>query len=97
YGGALTNGNASNTLVLEKTGSGTQVLSGLNTYSGGTTIREGAILVTNTAGSGLGTGAVVVEDGGTLGGTGFVTLASGNGVTIQSGGALLAGDGLAPS
>jgi fibronectin-binding autotransporter adhesin len=42
-----------------------------NTYSGGTTISSGTLLVNNTTGSGTGTGAVAVN-GGTLGGSGTI-------------------------
>lgn len=44
-----------------------------NSYDGGTTISAGTLIVTNTSGSGLGTGAVTVQNGGTLGGTGFIS------------------------
>jgi len=92
FGGTVINGNGStNSLSLEKTGSGTQTLSGANTYSGGTIISAGTLLVANTTGSGLGTGAVAVN-GGRLGGTGIIALAS-NPLSVGSGATLLGGDG----
>lgn len=47
-------------------GTGAIVLSGPNTYSGGTTVSSGTLLVTNTSGSATGTGAVSVASGATL-------------------------------
>jgi fibronectin-binding autotransporter adhesin len=65
-----------------KAGVGTLDISAANTYTGGTTINGGAILVNNATGSGLGTGAVAVNNGGTLGGSGRVSGA----VNVTSGG-----------
>jgi len=69
--------------------SGSTTLSGANTYSGKTTVRCGALLVANTAGSGTGSGAVAVKARGTLGGTGAI---SGH-VTVDAGGRLSPGIG----
>ncbi|MDR1281187.1 MAG: autotransporter-associated beta strand repeat-containing protein [Opitutaceae bacterium] len=94
FAGKIINGGTGTVLTLEKDGAGTQILSGnTNTWSGGTTVRQGALLVANASGSGVGTGAVAVKNGGTFGGTGIVALATGNAVTIESGGALTGGDG----
>jgi autotransporter-associated beta strand repeat/autotransporter-associated beta strand repeat/autotransporter-associated beta strand repeat/autotransporter-associated beta strand repeat len=70
----LTVGGSGNTTInsaigtgagkLIKDGAGTFTLTGTNTYSGGTTISAGTVLVTS-AGA-LGTGAVTNSDGGTL-------------------------------
>ncbi|MBE3098135.1 MAG: autotransporter-associated beta strand repeat-containing protein, partial [Planctomycetes bacterium] len=57
---------------LTKVGSGTQTLGGANTYSGGTKVLEGTLLVANTTGSGTGTGTVTVGAA-TLGGTGIIS------------------------
>ncbi|MCX5674772.1 MAG: autotransporter-associated beta strand repeat-containing protein [Planctomycetota bacterium] len=56
---------------LTKIGEGTLVLSASNTYTGGTEVSGGTLLVENTAGSATGTGAVTVSAA-TLGGTGFI-------------------------
>ena len=64
---------AANTLVVVKTGSGILTLSGNNTYTGGTTLNAGTLLVSsNTA---LGTGTFTIN-GGTFGATDTVTLAN---------------------
>jgi len=67
---------------LGKVGTGTLTLTGADTYRGGTVIREGALVVNNTAGSGTGTRAVGV-DAGTLAGSGIiagpVTVGTGSG------------------
>ena len=59
-------GAITNSFALTKIGRGTLTLSGTNTYRGGTTVSNGALIV-----SGSVTGAVTVV-GGTLGGTGVV-------------------------
>ena len=56
---------------MTKTGAGTLVLSGNNTYAGTTTVSAGTLLAENTTGSATGTGAVTVSAA-TLGGTGFI-------------------------
>ena len=49
-----------------RAGAGTQVLAGANLYSGGTVISAGTLAIANTAGSGTGSGSVVVETNGTF-------------------------------
>ncbi|EIP99738.1 autotransporter-associated beta strand repeat protein [Opitutaceae bacterium TAV1] len=93
YGGNISNGGTNQTVALEKTGQGTQILSGATGFSGGTTVNQGTLLVANASGSGVGTGAVSVRNGGTFGGSGIVALAAGNAVTVESGGTLIGGDG----
>jgi fibronectin-binding autotransporter adhesin len=57
--------------ALVKAGKGRLDLTNANTYSGGTTVKTGTLLVDNTNGSATGTGAVRV-DSGALGGNGFI-------------------------
>lgn len=78
-----------NQLSVLKTGAGTQKLTGASTYTGGTTVSAGTLLVSNTSGSGLGTGAVIVN-GGKLGGSGAFS----GPVTVNAGGTLAAGESI---
>lgn len=48
------------------TGSGVLTFSGANTYTGGTAVSSGTLLVINTTGSGTGTGSVVVNNAGSV-------------------------------
>jgi fibronectin-binding autotransporter adhesin len=72
---------------LTKTGNGTLTLTNGNTYTGATTVNAGTLLVNNTTGSGTGSGAVTVNNTGTLGGTGII-IAGANNVTVNSGGTI---------
>jgi autotransporter-associated beta strand protein len=93
-GGVLTVGDATSTTFsgavsgagsLIKTGSGTLTLDGsLNTYSAGTTVNAGTLLVNNLTGSGTGTGAIVVNGTSTLGGSGFIAPSAGQDITLAS-------------
>jgi len=72
-----------------KNQAGKWILSGASTYSGGTTVNAGTLLVNNTSGSGTGAGAVAVT-GGTLGGTGTI----GGSVAVNSGVSLAPGSSI---
>ena len=69
------NGTISGSGALIKTNSNTLTLGGANTYAGGTTVNQGALVVNGSV------GAVTVNTGGSLGGSGTVgavTLTSGS-------------------
>ncbi|BCX46404.1 PEP-CTERM domain protein [Haloferula helveola] len=70
-----------------KTGSNRIRLTGENTYSGGTTVSGGQLIVNNTSGSGTGSGAVQVASGAQCGGTGSI----GGTLTVNSGGTVIPG------
>ena len=70
-----------------KQGPGTLRLGAAGTYSGGTEIRAGTLLVTNSTGSATGTGPLTLRSGSTLLGTGSI----GSATTIQAGAVLQAG------
>jgi autotransporter-associated beta strand protein len=64
-------GDNTGTTSVTKSGAGTWVLSGSNTYTGGTIVTAGTLLASNAAGSATGTGAVSVGGAGaTVGGSG---------------------------
>ena len=83
-------GGGDNALItggFTKTGSGTLVLSGSNSYTGGTIVSDGTFVANNSSGSATGTGTVTVNSGGTLGGTGTISgaIAVNSGATLAPG------------
>jgi len=73
---------------LQKTTTGTVILSGANNYTGDTEIYGGHLVVNNATGSGTGLGNVLIHSGGLLTGTGFIA----GMVTNNPGGTISAGD-----
>lgn len=67
--------------ALNKTGAGDLILSGANTYVGGTTVSAGSLIVNNATGSATGTGVLSVSSGASLGGSGII----GGAATIAGG------------
>ena len=76
-------GVISGTGIVRQNGTGTLVLTAINTYSGNTNVNAGTLLVNGSVGG----GSVNVAFGATLGGTGTI----GGPVTIQNGGVLSPG------
>lgn len=66
------NGATQDAMALRKTGSGIATLTSANTFHGGVVVDQGTLLVMNTTGSATGSGAVAVNAGAVLGGTGFI-------------------------
>jgi autotransporter-associated beta strand protein len=103
-GGGFSNNNsatmgsvsfASNTSGgLAKNGAGTLTLTGNNNYTGATIVNNGALQVGNAGVGKTGTGAVSVESGATIFGTGTV---QGSSFTAKSGSTVQAGDSTASS
>jgi autotransporter-associated beta strand protein len=90
FDGVILNGTVGTVAVI-KTGGNTQTFTNANTYTAGTTINGGTLLVNNFGvGSGTGSGAVAVNSGGTLAGNGIIT----GPVTVNSNGALAPGNPL---
>jgi fibronectin-binding autotransporter adhesin len=83
--------------ALIKRGAGTQTLSGVNTYTGGTTIQNGRLVVTDPVGgyaTSTGTWLELKVPNTVPGGTKFVSnFISGNGALVKSGNGLLVLDG----
>ncbi len=86
FGGALTDGTNGGKLLLTKSGSGTQTLTGNSTYTGATAVSAGSLIINGDNSSAI--GAVTVASGATLGGSGKI----GGATTIQTGGTLAPGN-----
>lgn len=62
-GGLISNGTGGGNLAVEKTGTGTWILTGNNTFSGGLTVRAGELRVANPgAASAAGSGTITLGD-----------------------------------
>lgn len=85
FSGVIPNGVSGSTMGVSKTGSGTWILSGNNTYTGATAVSAGTLLVNGA----IAASTTSITTGGTLGGTGTVAGA----VTVSSGSTILGGDG----
>jgi fibronectin-binding autotransporter adhesin len=59
--------------AVTKSGTGTWLLIGASTYSGGTNVNQGTLDASNSTGSATGTGPVTVANGATLAGTGSIS------------------------
>ena len=88
FGGVIQNGTTPATMItaITKIGTGTQVFSGANTYTGLTTVNAGTLQV-----NGSHAGSYKVGTGGTLGGTGTITPSAGNQITVDTDGVIAPG------
>ncbi len=93
YSGVIQNGTVGTTAITLALNNplAAQTFTGANTYSGGTLVNVGTLLVNNPTGSGTGSGAVTVGNGttlnGRLGGTGTIAGAT----TVNAGSAITGG------
>ncbi len=89
FAGVLQDG-ASGALALAKGGTGSLTLSGLNSYTGGTTLSAGTLNINNA--SAIGSGLLTVN-GATIGNTSgnTITLSSGNNISLAAGTLTFAG------
>lgn len=92
-------GNISGTLsgsgsigAIKSNASGTLFVTNINTYGGGTSINAGTVVLSNSTGSALGSGAVTVSGLSSVLASAVTGGVSGN-VTVQNGGVLLPGNG----
>ncbi len=70
-------------VAVNKSGVGTWQLTGANSWSGGTQVDAGRLLINNSTGSGTGSGSVMVATGAILGGAGFIVPAAGQQVLVN--------------
>ncbi|HEY2711806.1 MAG TPA: autotransporter-associated beta strand repeat-containing protein [Chthoniobacterales bacterium] len=89
FSGTLKDGDSGGSLT--KIGTGKFTLSGPSTYSGGTVVNAGVLLVNNATGSGLGTGPVQTATG-SIGGRGIIAGDVAIGTGVGSGAALGPGE-----
>jgi autotransporter-associated beta strand protein len=87
FAGTIIDSNPTNITTLYKIGTGTLALSGNSSYTGGTTISAGTLLVSNLTGSATGSGDLEVFSGATLTGNGII----GSSTTIDNGATLAPG------
>jgi len=91
-GSIVDNTAGTGTVALTKAGTGDYVLGGYNTYSGTTLVEGGSLQIGLTGTGTTGTGAVTVQNGATILGTGGI---QGSSFTAASGAIVQAGDGTA--
>jgi autotransporter-associated beta strand protein len=86
FNGAISDGAAAATALVFN-GPGSLTLTGNNSFSGGTTVNAGSLIVNNAAGNGTGSGPVSINPGATLGGNGTI----GGQVSLAAGATLAPG------
>ena len=88
FSGLINDGANTTSLLLNGSGIVKFTNASGNTYDGDTTVSSGALIVNNTSGSSTGTGAVIVNNGATFGGTG----SSSGAISLAAGARLSPGD-----
>jgi autotransporter-associated beta strand protein len=86
FNGTISDGAAAATALIFN-GPGALTLTGNNTFSGGTTVNAGSLIVNNAAGNGTGSGPVSLNPGASLGGSGTI----GGQVSLAAGATLAPG------
>lgn len=91
--GPVVDGSVSRTggLSLRKTGPGAVELAAASTYTGGTLVEAGPLLVSNREGSATGAGNLLVKSGAVLAGTGVIAPSGNSVVSFESGSAVAPG------
>ncbi|MBL9117050.1 MAG: autotransporter-associated beta strand repeat-containing protein [Verrucomicrobiaceae bacterium] len=91
FSGLISEAVTADRLSLVKEGLGVVTLTESNTFKGGVIVESGSLIVSNTSGSGTGSGAVRVRNPGSLlGGAGFIA----GSTTLETGTLLSPGDSL---
>lgn len=93
FNGIISNAQISGTGAfssITKVGSSVLILTNANTYTGGTFVNSGELMVNNTTGSGTGSGDVHVLENARLSGSGII----GGHVVVEVGGELAPGNGI---
>ena len=85
FNGTISDGASPTSLVFN--GPGSLTLTGNNTFSGNTTVNDGALIINSPIGSGTGSGSVTINSGATLGGNGTI----GGQVSMAAGATLVPG------
>ncbi len=85
FSGLITDSGTSGSLALTKTGTGTFILTGANSYDGDTIVSQGTLLAANSAALGLTTGNTSVAAGATLALSNNITIAAGEDLSLTGG------------
>ncbi len=93
FAGQLTDGSKNTTLGFVKSGSGTLILNGVNSYSGLTVVEAGGLVVgdSNHLSAKI-AGSLIAHSGTRLGGYGVIGSGNGSSVTIKSGATIAPGN-----
>jgi autotransporter-associated beta strand protein len=93
YAGVISDGSAGGQVALIQAGAGALALTGNNTYSGGTTINAGAVQINSDNSLGNSSGAVALNNGGTLEVLAGDTISTGRSFALSGTGAVQVDNG----